>query len=285
MKILFLHGWQSVPGGVKPTFLKERGHTVINPKLPDDDFEEAVRIAQEEFNRHKPDVVVGSSRGGAVAMNIESGETPLVLLCPAWKKHGTVRRVKKSTTILHSRADDVVPFSDSEELVANSGLSPSRLIEVGSDHRLADEAPLQTMLDAVNGSKTRTKVSQVKLSDLQPGPIRHESLTDEMLEQIRAVFESIGRFTGMTLEEFEIGFMRDMHPEREVAIWSVIVAAWRNYHEKFTNDETLPDEQEKKLVAALIAISSCVQDVSKLGVPPEVGRRLLACYAQSPRER
>ena len=23
MKILFLHGWQSVPGGMKPTFLKE----------------------------------------------------------------------------------------------------------------------------------------------------------------------------------------------------------------------------------------------------------------------
>jgi hypothetical protein len=28
--------------------------------------------------------VVGSSRGGAVAMNIDAGATPLVLLCPAW---------------------------------------------------------------------------------------------------------------------------------------------------------------------------------------------------------
>ena len=45
MKILFLHGWQSVPGGVKPTFLAQHGHEVINPKLPDDDFAEAVRIA------------------------------------------------------------------------------------------------------------------------------------------------------------------------------------------------------------------------------------------------
>src|SRR6202030_180508 len=81
MKLLFLHGWQSVPGGVKPTYLKDHGHTVINPKLPDEDFEEAVRIAQAEFDKHQPEVVVGSSRGGAVAMNIVSAEARLVLLC------------------------------------------------------------------------------------------------------------------------------------------------------------------------------------------------------------
>ena len=90
MRILFLHGWKSVPGGVKPTFLAQHGHEVINPKLPDEDFEEAVRIAQAEFDNHQPDVVVGSSRGGAVAMNIESGTARLVLLCPAWRKEGFV---------------------------------------------------------------------------------------------------------------------------------------------------------------------------------------------------
>ena len=52
MKILFLHGWQSVPGGVKPTFLAQHGHEVINPKLPDDDFNLAVEIAQEEFDKY-----------------------------------------------------------------------------------------------------------------------------------------------------------------------------------------------------------------------------------------
>jgi hypothetical protein len=79
MKILFLHGWQSVPGGVKPTFLAQHCHEVINPKLPDEHFEEAVKIAQAEFDRHQPDVVVGSSRGGAVAMNINSGDAKLIV--------------------------------------------------------------------------------------------------------------------------------------------------------------------------------------------------------------
>ena len=73
MRILFLHGWNSTPGGVKPTYLKDHGHKVLNPALPDDDFDAAVRIAQAEFDQHQPDVVVGSSRGGAVAMNINIG--------------------------------------------------------------------------------------------------------------------------------------------------------------------------------------------------------------------
>jgi hypothetical protein len=149
MLILFLHGWQSTPGGVKPTYLKSHGHTVLNPALPDDDFDAAVHVAQVEFDQHQPDVVVGSSRGGAVAMNIDSGTTPLVLLCPAWKRWGTATTVKPDTVILHFRADDVVPFADSEELVQNSGLPLESLIEVGSDHRLADLESLNKILEAV----------------------------------------------------------------------------------------------------------------------------------------
>ena len=79
MKILFLHGWKSVPGGVKPTYLK----------------------------------------------------------------YGTAKTVKPGTAILHSRADDVIPFADSEELAKNCGAT---LIEVGTDHRLADPEPLERML-------------------------------------------------------------------------------------------------------------------------------------------
>jgi hypothetical protein len=148
MKLLFLHGWNSVVGGVKPTFLARHGFEVLNPALPDEDFAESVRIAQGEFDRHRPAVIVGSSRGGAVAMNVRAGQTPLVLLCPAWKRWGTVNTLNGQTVVLHSRADDVIPFADSEELIAMSGLPRSALIEVGTDHRLAEPVPLQAMLEA-----------------------------------------------------------------------------------------------------------------------------------------
>ena len=51
--------------------------------------------------------------------------------------------------ILHSRADAVIPFVESEELVRVSGLSATALVEVGSDHRLATPDALAAMLAAV----------------------------------------------------------------------------------------------------------------------------------------
>lgn len=113
---------------------------------------------------------------------------------------------------------------------------------------------------------------------IRSGPIRHDSLSDEILEQVRSIFEIIGPYLETTLEQFEINLMRDTAPEDEVVIWASITAAWMDYHKQHLGDEILPDEDEKKLIAALIAISTGVEDVETLGVPVEVGRKLLACY-------
>ena len=59
-----------------------------------------------------------------------------------------MRQLKKNAVILHSRADDVIPFAESEELLRLSGLPATALIEVGADHRLADPEPLRAMLEA-----------------------------------------------------------------------------------------------------------------------------------------
>lgn len=151
MKILFLHGWGSRPGGVKPSYLRAAGHEVLNPALPDDDFAESVRIAQSEYDRHRPQVIVGSSRGGAVALHVKAPEARLVLLCPAWKRWAAPVRAPAGTILLHAVEDDVVPWADSQELAAVSGLPPGALRIVGHDHRLADPEPLAALLEAIEG--------------------------------------------------------------------------------------------------------------------------------------
>ena len=62
-------------------------------------------------------------------MNIDSKDTPLVLLCPAWTNWGTGRKLKPQAIILHSTHDDVISFANSELLVANGGLPAETLIE------------------------------------------------------------------------------------------------------------------------------------------------------------
>ena len=86
--------------------------------------------------------------------------------------------MKPGTVILHSKADETVPFADSEELVRNSGLPESALIVVGHEHRLADPESLAAMLEAVEtavpGGKARVTPDQETLLDFlrnsQPTP-------------------------------------------------------------------------------------------------------------------
>ena len=122
------------------------------------------------------------------------------------------------------------------------------------------------------------EIRNVKLKDLRPGPIQHESLPDELLETIHAIYEVLGPFLWMNLEQWELGFMRDMHPEGEVAVWCRIANAWYSYHERFTESKALPVEDEQKIIGALIGISTGVREAKDLPVSVTVAERLTACW-------
>jgi hypothetical protein len=126
----------------------------------------------------------------------------------------------------------------------------------------------------MNSPKPRQFVQSRMLS----GPIRNESLSDELLEVIGKVHRKIGKYLGMNLEQFEIGFMRAESPETEVAIWKSIAMAWDKFHRQYVGRIQLPHDEQKSLIAALVAISMGVQKPELLGVPITVGKCLLACY-------
>ncbi len=149
LKILFLTGYGSRPGGPASAALRAEGHSIVEPDLPDGSFARSVTLAQRIFHRHQPDLVVGWSRGGAVAMSLDSHGTPLILIAPAWKSWGTRSSVHDDVTILHSPHDDLVPIGDSQELLQNSELSPQQLLAVGEDHHMIDDEAVLTLLEAV----------------------------------------------------------------------------------------------------------------------------------------
>ena len=141
-KILYLHGRGSKPGGTKPRYLETLGYEVLNPHLPDQSFEESVKIAQKIVDLENPDLVIGSSRGGAVAMSINSSAKKTILICPAWKKFEVSPKNLSGVRILHSEKDEIVPMADTVELVKNYAAS---LVSCGVNHRMIDKEALSTL--------------------------------------------------------------------------------------------------------------------------------------------
>ena len=147
MKILFLHGLESKPGGSKVKYLEGLGHEVLNPALPSDNFEASVQIAQVACDEGAPDVIVGSSRGGAIAMVMNRRDIKTILIAPAYKHYDIVpthATVSGEEILLHSVCDDIVPLEDSVKLVSEHGC---RLHVCGSCHRMSDKDALKALGD------------------------------------------------------------------------------------------------------------------------------------------
>ncbi len=149
-RILYLHGLHSRPGGYKPTFLTGRNHEVVNPHLLDDDWDASLDSAQKAYDESRPDLVIGSSRGGAVGLNIDCDDTPLILIAPAWRRWGDPNiQAPSGTIILHSRFDQVIPLFDSRELILRSGLTANSLVVTGANHDMIDAAALAALEAAI----------------------------------------------------------------------------------------------------------------------------------------
>jgi predicted alpha/beta hydrolase family esterase len=146
MKILYLHGLKSSPNSWKRQQLEEMGHEVFAPKLDPKNWELSVLTAREYIDMVEPDVIIGSSRGGAVA--IAAGTTkPLVLLAPAWGKYCPWGTISSNTIIIHSKKDKVVPYSDSELLSKSFGV---KLVEAGTSHRMNEKEVIEKLKCVIN---------------------------------------------------------------------------------------------------------------------------------------
>lgn len=120
-------------------------------------FRRSVDVQTRTLMAHGIDVVVGSSFGGAVALELlrrGAWAGPTLLLCPA---HQLVARrawlplppalatlpasISSHVVVVHGRGDQTVPVSHSQTLVAGS---QARLVLVDDDHRLsASSSPEQ----------------------------------------------------------------------------------------------------------------------------------------------
>lgn len=129
--IMYLHGLEGSPQGTKGRWMQTY-FSAVAPEMPAsrDNFEHSFaasyKVAKSAVQTHQPDVIVGSSFGGGILMKLlQSGDWSgnAVMLAPAGVMYGIGDNIPEGShaIIIHSPADHLVSYADSELIVRNSG--------------------------------------------------------------------------------------------------------------------------------------------------------------------
>jgi hypothetical protein len=140
LRVHFIHGLESSPTGTKARLFAEH-FAAQTPAMDTRDFERCVWLHAEAIRRFEPDVVVGSSFGGAVAVALlQRGlwRGPTLLLAQAAQRQGLRPELPRGVPIwlVHGLRDDVVPLAESRALARSGSSDLVRLVEVDDDHAL-----------------------------------------------------------------------------------------------------------------------------------------------------
>jgi predicted esterase len=151
LKVHFIHGLESSPTSRKALVLAEH-FDAETPAMDTSDFESCVALHAERLRERRPDVLIGSSFGGAVALALlQRGFWcgPTLLLAQAGIHYGLEPTVPGEATVLlvHATGDDVVAVADSRKVAAVN--SSARLLEIEDDHALSTAVAAGKLVDWV----------------------------------------------------------------------------------------------------------------------------------------
>lgn len=141
LRVQFIHGLEGSPRGAKAQLFAAHFHA-LTPAMDTRDFAGCVELHRQTLATFAPDVLVGSSFGGAVAVallqrGLWSG--PTLLLAPAALRLGLPPRLPEQVRVwvVHGIHDAVIDIADSRRLVRSGTPGFIRLIEVDDDHGLS----------------------------------------------------------------------------------------------------------------------------------------------------
>ncbi|GIW42163.1 MAG: hypothetical protein KatS3mg076_2740 [Candidatus Binatia bacterium] len=141
-RVQFIHGLEGSPRGTKARLFAEH-FEALTPEMDTRDFEGCVETQAAALERFRPDVLVGSSFGGAVAVELlRRGlwRGPTLLLAQAALRYDPNAALPEGVRVwlVHGRRDDVVDVEDSRKLARTGTPGLVRLLEVDDDHSLSE---------------------------------------------------------------------------------------------------------------------------------------------------
>jgi predicted esterase len=140
LRVQFAHGLESSPQGNKAVWLAEH-FTAQTPAMDTRDFARCVDTHASTLSSFQPDLLIGSSFGGAIAVALlERGlwRGPTLLLAQAAVLYRPSARLPEGVRVLlvHARQDAVVPIEHSRTLARTGSADLVELVECDDDHAL-----------------------------------------------------------------------------------------------------------------------------------------------------
>lgn len=99
---------------------------------------------------------------------------------------------------------------------------------------------------------SKRRIKQTKVSNIQPGPLRRTTLPKNLLNRIKAFYYNIGKNFYGSFEGILNGFLRDVHPEREIRIWEIMNATYLEYLER---NKPVTAAQRRDVARNILSIS------------------------------
>lgn len=152
-RVLFVHGLEGSPQGAKARLFAEH-FDALTPAMDTSDFDACIEVQRQAIETFHPDVVVGSSFGGAVVVALlrtRAWRGPTLLLAQAAVHYDETVRLPDDVTVwlVHGTGDTLIPVEHSRRLAATGRAERVRLIEVEDDHPLHASVENGSLLDWV----------------------------------------------------------------------------------------------------------------------------------------
>ena len=162
-RVLFIHGLEGSPQGAKARLFATHFES-LTPAMDTSDFEACLEVQGRAIESFQPDVVVGSSFGGAVAVALLASRAwrgPTLLLAQAAIHYDADASLPNDATVwlVHGSRDTLLPLEHSRRLAATGHPDRVRLIEVEDDHPLHASVETGALLDWVRGLARETTPS------------------------------------------------------------------------------------------------------------------------------
>lgn len=100
------------------------------------------------------------------------------------------------------------------------------------------------------------KTQWIDPSKLEPGPIRHASLTEGQMARVQRVQKVFSEVDPSPIEKWVEDFRRDANPERELSLWESMATAY----ETFTTSRTLALAAKKEVFGVVLLRSGAPEE-------------------------